>query len=147
LQDRRLSLRHLAWNGTRLGIALQAEHDDAEAKATAPVLAVFDGASLKPVAAPQALAGYGGDIAPAYFAPAGDGFAVSCPRAQGIALFAADGTWQGLIPLAEACALAAAPDRVWVGGRLQALTLKAAMPAAQAPIPGIRLDNHWIALT
>jgi uncharacterized protein len=141
LADRRLSLRHLAWNGTRLGIALQAEHDAAEAKAAAPVLAVFDGDSLKPVAAPQALAGYGGDVA-----PAGDGFAVSCPRAQGIALFASDGTWQGLIPLAEACALAAAADQVWVGGRLQTLTLKAAMPAAQAPIPGIRLDNHWIAL-
>jgi len=141
LADRHLSLRHLAWNGTRLGIALQAEHDAAEAKAAAPVLAVFDGENLKPVAAPQALAGYGGDVA-----PAGDGFAVSCPRAQGIAIFTADGTWQGLIPLAEACALAAAADQVWVGGRLQALTLKAAMPAALAPIPGIRLDNHWIAL-
>jgi len=115
--DRRLSLRHLAWNGARLGIALQAEHDAAEAKAAAPVLAVFDGEHLKPVAAPQALAGYGGDIV-ATRAPAGDGFAVSCPRAQGIAIFTADGTWQGLIPFAEACALAAAADQVWVGGRL-----------------------------
>ncbi len=77
------------------------------------MLAVFDGELLKPVAAPLSLAGYGGDVA-----PAGDGFAVSCPRAQGIAIFTADGTWQGLIPFAEACALAAAADQVWVGGRL-----------------------------
>ena len=90
LADRRLSLRHLAWNADRLGIALQAEHDAPEAKAVAPVLAVFDGESLRPVAAPQTLAGYGGDVAPIR-TPVGDGFAVSCPRAQGIALFSADG--------------------------------------------------------
>ena len=47
LDDRRLSLRHLAWGegASRpiLGVALQAEHDDATARSTAPVLATFDG--------------------------------------------------------------------------------------------------------
>lgn len=145
LRDRRLSLRHLAWNGARLGIALQAEHDNAAEKAAAPVLAMFDGAELHAVAAPQALAGYGGDIV-ATRASAGDGFAVSCPRAQGIALFAADGVWQGLIPLPEACALAGAADQVWAGGRFQAMALQPAIPASPASIDGIRLDNHWIRL-
>jgi len=140
LADRRLSLRHLAWNGNLLGIALQSEHDDAAVKAAAPVLALFDGNRLRPIATPQSLAGYGGDIA-----ALGNGFAVSCPRAQGLALFTAEGLWQGLIPLAEAGALATAPDRLWVGGRSQALAMKAGMPEAQAPLSGIRLDNHWIA--
>ncbi|RYF25515.1 MAG: DUF1513 domain-containing protein [Comamonadaceae bacterium] len=45
LQDKRLSLRHLAWNADRtvLGIALQAEHDEAAIKHSAPILALFDG--------------------------------------------------------------------------------------------------------
>lgn len=145
LADRHLSLRHLAWNGDRLGIALQAEHDAPEAKAAAPVLAVFDGKSLRPVVAPQTLAGYGGDVAPIR-TPVGDGFAVSCPRAQGIALFSADGVWQGLIPLAEACALAASADQVWGGGRSSMLPLQHAMPMQAAAVPDIRLDNHWISL-
>src|SRR5690606_33907798 len=117
LSDPRLSLRHLAWGAQIqpgqvrpgqvrpgqprrwLGVALQAEHDDAQAKQAAPVLAVFDGESLRTVAAPQALAGYGGDIA-----FTGTAFAVSCPRVDGVALFApspsgADILWQGLQPL------------------------------------------------
>lgn len=149
LHDRRLSLRHLAWNGARLGIALQAEHDSAADKAAAPVLAIFDGAELHAVTTPHVLAGYGGDIVAtrvATRAPVGAGFAVSCPRAQGIALFAADGAWQGLIPLSEACALAGAPDQIWAGGRFQSMMLQMAMPVVQASIDGIRLDNHWIRL-
>lgn len=146
LADPRLSLRHLAWNGARLGIALQAEHDDAAAKAAAPVLAVFDGEHLRPMAAPQALAGYGGDVA-AMRVLEGEGFAVSCPRAQGVAIFTVDGAWQGLLPLAEACPLAAGTNRVWAGGRLQMLGLEDATAATRCPIPDLRLDNHWILLT
>jgi len=141
LADRRLSLRHLAWNGDRLGVALQAEHDDAPSKASAPVLAVFDGDTLRPAIGPQTLAGYGGDVA-----ALGGHFAVSCPRAHGIALYTAEGAWQGFIPLSEACALAAPPDRLWAGGRQEALALKAGRADAQAPLPAIRLDNHWLAL-
>lgn len=145
LDDRRLSLRHLAWNADRLGIALQAEHDAPEAKTAAPVLAVFNGEMLRPVAAPQTLAGYGGDVAPIRTL-VGDGFAVSCPRAQGIALFTVDGVWQGLIPLDEACALAATAEQVWGGGRFSMLALTSAMPMQAASVPQIRLDNHWISL-
>lgn len=156
LADARLSIRHLAW-GRRslqgpalLGIALQAEHDDPQARAGAPTLALFDGTALRPADPGHAadagapLAGYGGDIAATE-----DGFAVSCPRAAGggVGLWAADGGWRGFVPLAEACALAGAdgsPAPLWFGGRRAAV----ALATARTPLalPDIQLDNHWIAL-
>lgn len=140
LDDPRLSLRHLAWNGERLGIALQAEHDDPAVKAAAPVLAVLDGDRLATVPAADVLAGYGGSIAPLE-----DGFAVGCPRAQGVAVFGGHG-FRGLAPLAEGCSLAATPGRLWAGGGDSALGLTdMASPAVRLALaPGIRLDNHWI---
>ncbi|RZL60793.1 MAG: DUF1513 domain-containing protein [Variovorax sp.] len=138
LADRRLSLRHMAWGeGGRLGIALQAEHDAPSDKAAAPLLAVFDGLALKTFGAGHALAGYGGDIA-----FGGGRFAVSCPRANGVALWRADGAWDGFAPLAEACALASsAPGTVWAGGRDRVRVV--AGKAAEAPLASLRLDNHW----
>lgn len=149
LPDPRLSLRHLAFNpdGTTLGIALQAEHDDAAAKQAAPVLALFDGASLHPAPAPapmaQSLHGYGGSMA-----ATAAGWAVSCPRAHGIATFSPQGKWQGLVPLPEACPLAVHGGALWAGG------LSASLQNAQAAHPlhhphgptlrGARLDNHWV---
>ncbi|NWG87769.1 MAG: DUF1513 domain-containing protein [Hydrogenophilaceae bacterium] len=146
LDDPRLSLRHLAWGGAAgrpvLGIALQAEHDAPADKASAPVLALFDGDTLRAVPVPRPLAGYGGDIA----ALAGR-FAVSCPRSQGVAVYGVDGEWKDWVPLTEAYALAATPQQIWVGGRLQTLGLAGpATPAVGAAMPDIRLDNHWIAL-
>lgn len=157
LADPRLSLRHLAWgNAVRpgaarrwLGVALQAEHDEAQAKRQAPVLAVFDGQALRAVPAPQALAGYGGDIA-----FTGSAFAVSCPRVDGVALFGADTPgqdigWQGLHALPGAYALAAGTlgPRLWVGGGAQAEGLDAAgqrTGLAPAALGAIQLDNHWL---
>ncbi len=143
LDDPRLSLRHLAWNGEQLGIALQAEHDDAETKANAPLLALFDGISLRAVAAPTPLAGYGGNIA-----AIGAGFAVSCPRAEGVAIYGANGRWQEMIPLQDAYQLASAGAWLWAGGHTQALGIDAADGAIdmKTPLPDIRLDNHWIAI-
>lgn len=140
LPDARLSLRHLAWGGTRaplLGIALQAEHDRAEDRTTAPLLALFDGSTLRSVAAPRPLAGYGGDIA-----AAGDRFAVSCPRDRGIALYDATRGWQALVPLDEACALATHAGRIVAGGLSRVLSVDDAAYA----LPGVRLDNHWISV-
>jgi len=153
LNDRRLSLRHLAWGrgASRpiLGVALQAEHDDPDARAKAPVLALFDGRSLQTVAAPTPLAGYGGDIA-----AFGTTFAVSCPRAQGVALHGADGVFRDLIPLDEACALVTTTAEIWAGGRHAAVTWSAsgrrsglaAGALASHAMPDLRLDNHWIAV-
>lgn len=175
LTDPRLSIRHLAWGARAvaapsasprlLGIALQAEHDDAATKAAAPVLAVFDGQTLQPWATGTAaqigpstpstpftpstpstpsLAGYGGDIA----AVAG-GFAVSCPRANGVALWQADGQWGGFVPLPDACALAndtAAAPGLLAGGSLNALRRDAAGAVVASRLPGLQLDNHWLQL-
>jgi len=157
LADKRLSLRHLAWGAPiagstqgqrQLGIALQAEHDDAAAKAAAPVLAVFDGQRLQTHAAGagQALSGYGGDIA-----HTAGGFAVSCPRANGVALWRDDGQWAGFLPLQEACALAAdAPPggeaKLWAAGRLAALTRDSRGTTHSSALPDLRPDNHWAPL-
>ncbi|MCZ8258333.1 MAG: DUF1513 domain-containing protein [Polaromonas sp.] len=154
LADQRLSLRHIAWaegvSGQRLlGIALQAEHDDAAAKAGAPVLAIFNGQKLQTRAAGpgQLLAGYGGDIA-----PVGGGFAVSCPRANGVALWRADGEWAGFLPLQEACALAAvAPQKneasgLWAAGRLAAIAQDNRGAVRASALKDLRLDNHWAPL-
>lgn len=159
LADRRLSLRHMAWadgaggaggaSQRLLGIALQAEHDDGATKAAAPVLAVFDGQRLQTHAAGPgpSLAGYGGDIA-----PAGGGFAVSCPRANGVALWRADGEWAGFLPLQEACALAAVATQkneapgLWAAGRLAALTQDSRGAVRASALKDLRLDNHWAPL-
>ena len=69
LADRRLSLRHLAWQGAAsanypplLGIALHAEHGTDALKDRAPVLALFNGSALRSFDALVSLAGYGGAI-------------------------------------------------------------------------------------
>jgi len=148
LADRRLSLRHLAWGGKPgtpvLGVALQAEHDDGQARAGAPVLALFGGQSLRAIGAAISLAGYGGDVA-----ASATHFAVGCPRAQGIAVYDARGAWRGLVALPDACAVAAAHEVFWAGGRGEARRVAPgaarAAPTSRA-MNDIRFDNHWIAL-
>lgn len=148
LADSRLSLRHLAWNTDAanrpvLGIALQAEHDSATEKSSAPVLALFDGHALRTVVASRPLSGYGGSIA-----AIGDGFAVSCPRAQGIAVYGANG-FRRLVPLTEACPLATSQGRLWAGGSSRVLGTEGNAAVFEDEIIGkdIRLDNHWIAIS
>lgn len=151
LADQRLSLRHLAWQSAPaeknplLGIALQAEHDSAAQKSRAPVLALFDGSTLKPVELTTPLAGYGGAICAVQ-----DGWAVGCPRAHGVALFGTDGSWRELIALPHACAVATAKDGCWAGGRDEALwtsvDAKAAKAAHRLGPDTFRLDNHWALL-
>jgi hypothetical protein len=147
--DPRLSLRHLAWSpdGRTLGIALQAEHDDATRKNAAPVLALFDGTTLRVVPTPEPLAprlrGYGGSMA-----ATPTGWAVSCPRAHGIAMFSLQGEWQGLVPLPDACPLAVHGGALWAGGRASSLQdAQAAAPLLHPhgqDLQGARLDNHWV---
>ncbi|MBX3620944.1 MAG: DUF1513 domain-containing protein [Rhizobacter sp.] len=152
LADRRLSLRHLAWgrpdaDGRRLlGIALQAEHDDAARRAASPVLAVFDGHSLRVCEGSGALAGYGGDIAATAL-----GFAVSCPRAGVLAHWRSDGRWDTPQYQAGVCALAAGvrPEGVWAGGVEAALSPSPQAASLRLPLPDappVRLDNHWALL-
>ena len=164
LADARLSVRHIAWGPPRapglahdraadaapfalgarrlLGVALQAEHADPVTQKAAPVMALFDGQTLRLCAAGagQTLLGYGGDIA-----SNAEGFSVSCPRAQGVAQWSPEGEWRGWVPLNEACALASVGDALWVGGREGVLTQASHHLHASALPAQFRLDNHWAA--
>lgn len=138
-----LSLRHLAWDPVSgsLGIALQAEHSDGSARAGAPVLAVFDGQTLRLAQGQPPLAGYGGDIC----ALPGGGFAVSCPRADTVALFDAQGDWRTGLPLREACALAAGASR-WLAAGVEHAVRPAMDDTRVAPAwpTGLQPDNHCL---
>lgn len=140
LPDARLSIRHLARHADGvLGVALQAEHEDAAARASAPLLALFDGAGLRVAEQPDPLAGYAGDIAATR-----DGFVLAATRAGGLASWNADGRWRGFVPLPDACALATDDSGVlWAGGRGQALRV-ASGGTTQALAAAPRLDNHWL---
>jgi hypothetical protein len=149
LNDPQLSIRHLAWNerAGRVGVALQAEHAEPQARATAPVLAVWDGRALQPARHQPALQGYGGDIA-----ALGPGFVVSCTRAGVLALFDAEGRWQVSLPHSEACALASARDGVWAAGDRWMQSLGDPGPGIASTRPdasldlgeGLVIDNHWV---
>jgi hypothetical protein len=149
LADRRLSLRHLAWQDTSdknhppmLGIALQAEHESSAQKIQAPVLAVFDGNAIQLAQATVNLAGYGGAIC-----ALNGGWAVGCPRAHGVALFNLDGTWRELVALPNACAVASLDKGCWAAGQNEALRISSSAVLSQKVKPGsIRLDNHWTRL-
>jgi hypothetical protein len=140
LDDPRLSIRHLARHaGGTVGIALQAEHDDDAARAAAPLLALFDGRTLRCAEPGMPLAGYGGDIA-----ATAEGYAVGATRAGGIARWRRDGRWLGLTPLADACPLTMHDDELWAGGSARALQRADAAPRAHE-VTEVRLDNHWAA--
>jgi len=140
LADARLSLRHLALHGARVGIALQAQHDDPAARAAAPVLAYFDGDRLRACDAAPPLAGYGGDIA-----ATAAGFVVSVPRAGGLALFGHDGRWRRHVALEDACALTVHGARVLAAGRHRFIALGGNGQHAADALP-LRVDNHWQAM-
>jgi hypothetical protein len=150
LNDPHLSIRHLAWDplSRTLGIALQAEHPDKAAQQVAPVLAVWDGHTLRTAEGQPALAGYGGDICAL---PRG-GFAVSCPRVNRLALFKPQGAWQGALEHTDAYALTANPDHWWLAssrgqaGLLHGGTNGAAPLRPQASdrnAQALQIDNHW----
>lgn len=171
LPDPRLSLRHLAWacppagspseaspEWPRLGVALQAEHDDPAQRAAAPLLAVLDwqrepAGCLLSASGQPALAGYGGDVAVVN----GRQFVVSATRGNALACYALDGRFEGAQPWAEAGALAARPAppqgaTVWAGGRDGAVQVADASAAghpgaeATARFAHGRIDNHWLSV-
>ncbi len=163
LKDARLGLRHMAWNepATKvadvrrlLGIALQNEHDDLTQRRNSPVLAVWDGDTLRTPSPTAAAGGYSGDIV----AGPDGGFVLSCLRAS-VAL-----QWRASAPqemavvaqLQEVGALAP-----WATQRMgdrpadqSGVLLAAARGLARwhpsvAPVllkwPGaMQIDNHWV---
>lgn len=157
LSDSRLSLRHMAWNFDQegrknsLGIALQAEHDDATARKNAPVLAVLADNKLTTPSNDTWGLGYGGDIA----AACGIGFAVSSNK-SGIAAL-----WQPqkpaaitpIVELEEPYAMTSWRGPGHQGGVLIATGLglvrwHPSAPALFIPWPKpMALDNHWTILS
>lgn len=152
LADPYLSIRHLAFdvNSGRLGIALQAEHPDSAQRQAAPVLAVWDGRALRAAEGQPALQGYGGDIV-ALPQGGGGGFAVSCARADALAVFDAEGRWRKTLPYPGAYALASKANHVWLGGEPDILQMDGPQQATHT-VQGVQSkamdwhwDNHWVA--
>ena len=156
LDDPRLSLRHLAWShapadeNAVLGIAMQAEHDEAAKRSAAPILAVLDGDDLSVPARSNEGAGYAGDITAAY----NGGFALSSNQV-GLAQLWHPGTPEKLTPiveLQEAYALTPWAGPKPGGGVLVATALglvrwhPAAKPALLPWPEKMALDNHWVLL-
>lgn len=156
LDDARLSLRHLAWSHwaagdkTFLGIAMQAEHDDAAKRAAAPILAVLDGDELRVPTRTVDGAGYAGDITAAY----NGGFALTNNK-LGVAQLWHPATPEKLTPiveLQEAYALTGWEGPKPGGGVLVATGLglvrwhPAAKPAFLRWPKPMALDNHWVLL-
>lgn len=154
LDDPRLSLRHIAWSKAEaaeqatLGIAMQAEHDDAAKRAIAPILAVFDGERLSVPTRVNDGHGYSGDIV----AASRGGFVLSSNKA-GLAQLWLPGTADKLtsiVELKESYALTDWPGPNTAGGVLVATApgLVRWHPAA-APVflpwpQPMALDNHWV---
>ena len=140
LPDARLSVRHLAHDPHthRVGIALQAEHDDALERKASPLLATFDGERLQTAAATADHEGYGGDIC----ARAGGGFWVSATRAHRMLGIDAEGRVVQRVPLQDACALAF-DGRQWWGAGTQPGGPDGSALLGDATL---RLDNHWVRL-
>lgn len=157
LDDPRLSLRHLAWSQSPvdaeayLGIAIQAEHDEAAKRAAAPILAILDDDKLfVPTRANDGI-GYAGDITAAY----NGGFALSSNQA-GLAQLWHPGSPDKLTPiveLQEAYALTGWTGPGKGGGVLVATALglvrwhPTAKPAMLPWPQPMALDNHWVLLS
>lgn len=139
LDDPWLSVRHLAWDpvSRRVGIALQAEHPDGEAKKNAPVFAVWNGTRLQAATGQPPVQGYGGDIC----ALPGGGFVVSCPRADALALFDADARWLRNVAHREAYALAADRGHWWASGAQGVWCAPEGIEARAST--RLQIDNHW----
>lgn len=150
LADRALSIRHLAWaHGERplLGVALQAEHEQAADRAAAPVLAVWDGERLAVPAVDARAGGYAGDIA----AAPGGGFVISAQK-QGRCLWWHPGEPEAMTLVAELrqpCALAPGADGTGVSigaGRGLARWHARLAPRMMAWPLALAPDNHWVRL-
>jgi uncharacterized protein len=148
LADPQLSIRHLerAPNGI-VGVALQAEHPDARSRDEAPVLALFDGTSLKTAHAScgPSLGGYGGDIA-CVAAKDTIYFAVGCTHANTVALWDIEGHWQGSVPLQSACAMAPDGEALIAAndaGELARISIDT-LVALTDRTPSLAWDNHVV---
>lgn len=156
LDDPRLSLRHLAWSHwpagdkTFLGIAMQAEHDEASKRAAAPILAILDGDELYLPTGANDGVGYAGDIAPAH----NGGFACSSNQVGLTQLWhpGIPDKLTAIVALQEAYAVTGWAGPNPGGGVLVATALGLvrwhpnAKPVLLPWPEKMALDNHWVLL-
>jgi hypothetical protein len=154
--DQRLSLRHLAWacspsTGWTLGVAVQAEHGEPQARDQAPLLATLewqglDNSTLNLATAQPALAGYGGDVA-VWRGRQSTRFVVSATRGHQLACYDMGGRFVGATPWPEAGALVAMAGQGWAAGRMgwRRWHARSAEPA-QGMEGQLRVDNHAVGL-
>jgi len=140
LPDPRLSIRHLARHASgRVGIALQAEHDDALHRADAPLFATFDPGTgaMQSVPSVRTAKGYAGDVTATTH-----GWLVSCPKDDRV--FSVDESGISRVhTIPQGCALVAAAhgEGAWILGDSSWMAL---------PRPGavhntqtvLHFDNH-----
>jgi hypothetical protein len=142
LPDRRLSLRHLALHadGT-VGVAMQAEHDDPVSRSDAPLLALWDGQTLRTAEAAP-LEGYAGDIV----ARPG-GFVLAATRAGVAVQYDLQGHIVAQHSVTEACALAPEGASGWLAaGRQAVLQRRTEATQTTRVAHALRIDNHWCLL-
>ncbi|GAA6142246.1 hypothetical protein NBRC116584_20640 [Hydrogenophaga sp. 5NK40-0174] len=148
LGDPRLSIRHLSFDSQsqQVGTGLQAQHDADSLRLAAPVLALFDGWSLRTATGQPGLDGYGGDLC----ARPGGGFLVGCPKSNQLAAFDAEGRWLEQWPMASACAVDQRDGRWWAGGENAVFHgvdassgLSRRVSDQSGSATSVRLDNHW----
>jgi hypothetical protein len=145
LADPRLSVRHLAWaHDGLLGVALQAEHDDAADRAAAPALAVWDGQALQAVPGGD---GYAGEIT-GVPAAAGGGFVLSNALRDTAWWWhpAAPGRLTEVARLQRAYALATHSGVLIAAARGLARWHPREAPAMLPWPEAMALDNHMVAL-
>ncbi len=150
LDDPRLSVRHLAWSARgprRMGIALQAEHDDEARRREAPLLAVLEDERFGVPTRDMQGAGYAGDIAAG---PAG-GFVLSGQKSgRGLWWHPGDATaLTRVAELGEPCALASWDDGrgVLIAARLGVARWHVADAPRMLRWPSpLSPDNHWLLL-
>lgn len=161
LDDPRLSMRHIAWSMStaqataatsdeprRLGVAMQAEHEDPARRAAAPILAVLEEDKLSVPSRVNDGHGYAGDITPAY----NGGFAVSSNKAGLAQLWhpSMPDKLTAIVQLQEAYALTHWGGPQPGGGVLVATAPglvrwhPTAKPAFLAWPQPMALDNHWV---
>jgi len=140
LPDPRLSIRHLANHRSgRIGVALQAEHDDAARRSQAPLFATFDPAAGTLVASSSVSTanGYSGDIT-----ATDAGWILSCPKDD--CVFSVDENakvTRHAIP--QGCALVTSADGTgaWALGDSSWLALPS--PGSAQPTHAVlHFDNH-----
>lgn len=160
LADRRLGLRHMAWNAPVegatpvLGIVMQNEHEDALQRRQSPLLALWDGTQLQVPAAQGLGDGYAGDIVPTR----DGGFLISSQRAGVVVQWSPQqsDTTRVVAQLKDPGALvallgaqAAAPGaEVLMAAQSTAGRWSSREAGGLLAWPqGLQVDNHWVRLS